>query len=361
MGKIAVIGAGAFGCSIALELSKKHDVSIFEKSEKILSGASTYNHLRHHYGYHYPRSRETAIESITGRESFEKEYGGCVVKSFPAYYAVAKENSKSTSSEFLKFCDSLGLMYEIVKPNPEIFDLSKIVMCLKTPEPAYDPSILKEIIEKKLENSSVKLKLGNEVVGGAILINGDKNLKVKHEGKIYEEKFDIVISAIYSDFNKLNEWFGFPRKKVQYALMELIDIELPIKERLGAMIVDGNFSTFVPNGKPGVVRLGHVKESVLKEIVSDHLDISLFASENTKSNKDKIIKESIKYYPILEKAKFLRSVFITRVVKTNVDDTDERPTEIEDYGKGVYSIFAGKVITCVDTAKKISMTIDSYS
>ena len=37
-----------------------------------------------------------------------------------------------------------------------------------------------------------------------------------------------------------------------------------------------------------------------------------------------------------------------------VDSTDERPTEITDHGSGIYSIFAGKVITCVDAAKKIA-------
>ncbi len=358
MKKIAVIGAGIFGCSAALELAKKHDVSIFERSAEILSGASTHNHLRHHYGYHYPRSKETAMESLSGRKGFEKEYGDCVVKSFPAYYAIAKQVSKSTPEEFIKFCDELHLKYEIVEPDPEIFNKSEIVMCLKTPEPAYDPGILKNIVEKKLENSKVKLKLRHEIIGGSILKDESKKLKIKNSEKIYEEEFDIVVSAIYSNFNKINEWFGLPRKKVHYALMELLDMELPIKERIAAMIIDGDFSTFVPSGKPGIVRLGHVKKSVLKEIISDSLDTHLIASENIESKKDRIIKESIKYYPIIKRAKFLKSIFVTRVVKANVEDTDERPTEITEHGNGIYSIFAGKVITCIDTARKIAREID---
>lgn len=40
-------------------------------------------------------------------------------------------------------------------------------------------------------------------------------------------------------------------------------------------------------------------------------------------------------------------------MKANVDATDERPSEIADYGKGMYSIFGGKVITCVNIAQRL--------
>ena len=60
MKKVAVIGSGIFGCTAALELSEDFDVTIFDRAGGILEGASTINHLRHHLGFHYPRSKETA-------------------------------------------------------------------------------------------------------------------------------------------------------------------------------------------------------------------------------------------------------------------------------------------------------------
>ncbi|MCR4284517.1 MAG: FAD-binding oxidoreductase, partial [archaeon] len=110
MKEVAIIGAGIFGCSAAIELERKgFHVTIFERSGEILSGASTNNHLRHHWGYHYPRSKETALESINSREDFREEYEDCIIDGFPAYYAVVKENSKSTPKQFMQFCDDLGL------------------------------------------------------------------------------------------------------------------------------------------------------------------------------------------------------------------------------------------------------------
>ena len=60
--KIAIIGAGFFGATAALKLSKYHDVDLFEKKNDILNGASKINQFRFHLGFHYPRSKKTLNE-----------------------------------------------------------------------------------------------------------------------------------------------------------------------------------------------------------------------------------------------------------------------------------------------------------
>jgi L-2-hydroxyglutarate oxidase LhgO len=55
--KIAVIGAGWFGCHIAYQLIKKnYSVKIYEERNDIFCGASGNNQNRLHLGFHYPRS-----------------------------------------------------------------------------------------------------------------------------------------------------------------------------------------------------------------------------------------------------------------------------------------------------------------
>lgn len=351
MKKVAIIGGGIFGVSIALELNVKYDVSIFERSENILTGATTCNHLRHHYGYHYPRSIMTATESINARESFEKEYGGCVIGNFPAYYGISKTGSLTTPEDFLEFCNLLNLPYEIAWPDSEFMDRSKVSLCIKVPEPVYDPGKLRVITLEKLKNSN--LKLNHDVIDGDIITGGLKRLKIKTTTDIYEDEFDYVIGAIYSRYNMINKWFNFPRKKILYELVELLEIELPIDKRIGLTLMDGEFSSVLPRGEKGTFTLGHVKESILREMNSDDIDIDLLVSENTISNKEGIINKGIEDFPIIDKANFVRSIFVARVVKPDMDDTDERPTEIIEHGNGIYSVFAGKIITCVEAAKKI--------
>lgn len=357
MVKVAIIGGGIFGCCAAIELKKKgFEVVLFERSNDLLSGASTNNHLRHHHGYHYPRSKDTALESIKSREDFESEFRECIIGDYPAYYAVAKENSKSTPEQFLKFCDDLKLEYELVEIDKNIFNPDLISICVKTPEQAYDPLILKNLVEKRFEKNKIDHRLRNEVIAGKT--NGKvKTLTIRNGSEVYHEDFDFVVSAIYSNFNKINEWFGFEKKTFQYDLMELIDVRLPIKERIAAMIVDGDFSTFVPLQEKGVVRLGHSKHVFLKTLVTDDIDTDSLIKENKITHKDKILSESAKYYPLLKNAKYLGSTFIVRVIKSNVQKTDERPSEVTSHGNGIYSIFGGKVITSVSTAKNLANMI----
>ncbi len=356
MSRVAIIGAGIFGCSAAIELEKDFEITLFDRESNILMGASTINHLRHHLGFHYPRSKETVEEIKAARESFEREFGESVSNVFPAYYGVSKINSKTSPEEFIKFCDSSNIPYAIDWPKEEYLDRTKIGVCIKTPERVYDPDILRGILLNKIKNSSVRLRLNHKIVGGSI--NGKiKKLKVECANKIFEEDFDYVVNATYSNFNSFNKWFGFPRKRFQYELVELLELYLPIKEKIGLTIMDGEFSSLLPRGEKGTFTLGHVNASVLKCAVSDDLDPVVVTSENKESNKDNILKRGIEDFPFLKKAVIVNSLFVTRIVKANVDATDERPSEITNYGKGIYSIFGGKVITCVNIAKSISKMI----
>ena len=355
MKKVAMIGGGIFGCSAAIELGKdSYDVTIFERGNNILGGASTVNHLRHHYGFHYPRSKETVEEVKKARESFEKEYGDCISEFFDDYYGVSLTGSKTTPQGFLEFCNDMKLPYEVAWPEEKYMDRSKIGICIKTPERVYDPDILKGIILRKMKGLSIRLKLNHQVIGGEIA--GKKKIEpVIGKGRDkQEEEFDYVINATYSNFNSFNRWFGFPRKKLLYELMELLELYIPESKKIGLTIMDGEFSSVLPRGEKGTFTLGHVDASVLERRISDDLDPVVISSENTKTNKEEILRRGIEDFPFLKYAKIVKSLFVTRVVKPDVEDTDERPSEITCYGNGMYSIFGGKVITCVEIARKIS-------
>ena len=358
--KIAVIGGGIFGNSIALELSKNFNVTLYERSGELLSGASTNNHLRHHGGYHYPRSKGTALECLKSRESFEREYGACIIRPFNHYHAISKENSKTTPGSYLKFCEDLGLPYEVVEVDEELINKERVSLVVKVAEYAYDPKKMLEIVKEKLKNSKVEVKLNYEIKGGEIK-NNKKVLKISSPLGNLEEEFDFIINATYSNFNSFNKWFGLPKKKALYELVEMLELELPIKEKIGLSIFDGQFSTLMPRVEEGRFTLAHIKESIINDFVSDNLDPEIMISQNIKTNKENILKASIQDFPILKEAKIIRSIYIIRAVKADIDDTDERLSEITNHGNGLFTIFSGKVVTCVDIAKKVSDIIGSES
>lgn len=353
MKRVGIIGAGIFGCCAALELFKAgFNVAIFDRADNILTGASTINHLRHHYGFHYPRSKETVEEIKVARESFESEYGDCISEFFDDYYGVSKVDSKTTPEDFIKFCDDMALPYEVVWPEDKYMNRSKLGVCVKTPERVYDPDILRGLVLQKIKATNIRLNLNKKIVGGSI--NGkEKILRISSGDDIIEESFDYVINATYSNFNNFHKWFGFPRKTFQYEVVELLEIDIPNSKRIGLTVMDGEFSSVLPRGEKGTFTLGHVNASVLKTRISDDLDPVDMALEGVKSNREEILRMGIKDFPFLKDARVIRSLYITRVIKANVDDSDERPSEISEYGNGMYSIFGGKVITCVDISKEL--------
>lgn len=359
--KVGVIGAGVFGLSTALNLSRAgYEIIVFDRADDLLTGASTVNHLRHHYGFHYPRSKDTVEEIQRARATFEKEYGECISEFFDDYYGVSLVKSQTTPEEFIKFCDEMNLPYEIAWPAQKYLDRSKIGICVKTPERVYDPTIMRKILMQRIADTDMTVKLNSKIVGGKI--NRDlKTLEIESPDGISSETFDYIINATYSNFNSFNKWFDFPRKKLQYEKMELLEIEIPGQDKIGLTIMDGEFSSVLPRGeKPNRFTLGHVDASVLERIISDDLDPVVMSSEDTKSNKTVIMERGIEDFPFLIRATVVKSLFVTRVVKPDVDDTDERPSEITDYGQGMYSIFGGKVITCAEIGKRVLEIINDY-
>jgi hypothetical protein len=352
MRKVAIIGAGIFGCTAALVLCKDYEVSLFDKAPFILSGASTLNHLRYHIGFHYPRSPETVSEILAARASFAKEYISCIKSDFPAYYGVSNFNSKTSPKEFIAFCDKMKLPYVQEFPQPQFMNRNKVSLAIKVPEEVYDPDILKSIIMRKIAKSSVKLLLSHELVSAEIT-GPKKRLLFDNKGKKLEADFDIVINATYTNLNNVNDILGLPKEEVLYELVELLEVRIPGAPRIGLTIMDGEFSSLLPRGAKDTFTLGHVKQSILKEQVSSDVRDLANLDASKISNRKGILDAGIEDFPFLKDAKVVRSIFIPRVVKAHVDATDKRPTEVKCYGNGIYSIFAGKVVTAMTAAEKI--------
>ena len=101
--KIAIIGAGFFGCTIALILSKRFEVDLYEKERDILNGASFCNQFRFHLGYHYPRSLKTVNEIKKSNNDFIKFYGSDVFGLTQNYYGIVKNKSNTSYKRYINF------------------------------------------------------------------------------------------------------------------------------------------------------------------------------------------------------------------------------------------------------------------
>ena len=59
----------------------------------------------------------------------------------------------------------------------------------------------------------------------------------------------------------------------------------------------------------------------------------------------------------MKNAVHIGSMFTVRTVLPNMNSTDERPTIVRQISDNVFTIFSGKVTTCVEAAEEVSMLI----
>jgi hypothetical protein len=336
---VIVVGAGIFGCSAALELKKRgYNVRIVEKGKEILGGATKFNHNRIHYGYHYPRSIETARQSLLSLSSFLIEYGKSVKANFYNYYAIAEENSMVSANKYEIFCSEMGISYAPVDLNSEIINNKLLSANYLVNEPIYDCDILQSLVEKKLNDEGIRVDLNTDI----------RDINVTGE--------TIIINCSYSALNDVNTHFGAGEIKGKYQ-----DVLIPVikweHEPIGLTVMDGPFCSIMPRGfNKNEFLVYHVVEGVFETDCS-----SFKLNENEfKKISERILEKSSIYYPFLKDVEVIDYWKSKRFVPDN-STTDSRTSQIfiSPHLKNYISVFSGKVSTAVSIAKVIANYLDS--
>ena len=350
--KIAIIGAGLFGTTAALELSRLHHVTVFERNADIMTEASFINQYRHHWGYHYPRSNETVRDIRRATADFEAMFEPGIIRNFPTYYCVAKHGSKVSPKKYIEFCKKHDLPFQLKSPGRKYVQEKKISLSLRTLQPIYNFTKLRAIIRKKLTaaRDRITLKFNSPVIGGYIAEDGSKILMYQDNGVMRHEAFDYVVNVTYANHNLFASWFGFLRKTIRVDLVETLIMRIPIP-KISFAIMDGPFTNVVPTEKKNIFTLVHIKESILERFVpSDGL---IPPGITYRSNAKKIIDKSAEWLPFLKKAKYIESRYVFRSVNAYREHDDAQPSDVTYHGFGAWSVLGGKIVNCVTTAKEI--------
>lgn len=350
--KIAVIGAGIFGCTTAIQAARKgHDVTIFEKNNDIMCGASSHNQFRMHRGYHYPRSEETARECQKGVQSFGLEYRQCL-KGWSygqRFYAIANEGSKTSANEYRDFCTRNNLPLDEDTIPTGLIDNCQLFASVQ--EGSYDAAILTSLVRNKLKDYKVEVKL-----------NSSPRLnELQH--------FDHAVIATYSNLSEVSEELGLGSDcSYQFEICEKPIIQLPDKYKdFSCVVMDGPFCSLDPYGSTGLHLMGHVEHAIWNRSYGAYSVIPgqfkrLIGSGIVMGGKttrfEEFIDSSRYYLPMLDEAEYMGSMWVVRAVLAGVDDTDERPSIVTKLSDNVTQIFSGKVPTACEAAQSVVSSLD---
>ena len=131
--------------------------------------------------------------------------------------------------------------------------------------------------------------------------------------------------------------------------------------------MDGNFFSILPFGKSGLYLLYHVEHSVFKRKIAEIPPISwdnpkeIINGEIAEQVFEKMINDISNWLPSIKEAKFVDYLTTTRIVLSKVDDTDARPSLIEEMPlKNCFiNLFSGKIDHAIWVSKEISNTVVS--
>ncbi|MBS4067193.1 MAG: FAD-dependent oxidoreductase [Sulfurimonas sp.] len=332
--KIAVVGAGIYGCTTALKLAARGcSVDLYDEVG-VMRCASAINQYRIHRGYHYPRSRETIQEILEAHQEFVEEYEPAIVHKVQSYYAIPKEGSYTDPDKYISVMDDFGLALREEKPGWVDFDFIDRVWNVE--ERIYDPYILRSLVVEKLEKSAIEYKNSTFL-------------------KEMEEGYDHVVYATYGLHGA--GAYLFPRAR--YQVVEKIRIALPEKIRnLSLVVVDGPFTAFDPLGESAYSLFGSAKhtthwstDTFPFDVPPEYRELLNGAEfiESPLTHFEQMRAEAAFAVPSAARAEYHGSRYTIRVVEDNPGE-DRRVLYVKNSGKNFY-IFSGKVVSAVKAAR----------
>ena len=334
---ILVVGGGIFGSTASMVLAHSgYNVTLHEELGETMECASNINQYRLHKGYHYPRSQMTARECLDGLESFKRKYEDSLVdNNIEHFYSIAKEGSLVSGDQYLAFVKQMKLPFDVVKAN------KGTELTIKVDEILFDSFNLKKQVLSKIKSSGVNLILN------------------KRSTKKDFKSFDYVVIATYAKINELLD----KKRPYQYEIIEKPVVRLPESYANKSIVVmDGPFMCLDPF-RDGLHVMGHVKHAIHSTFINERpngLDKNIIKYLNNGiiinpiiTNIEKFKKAGLQFFDDFNKLEHIGSMFTVRTVLANRDHDDARPTIVNKEGGNIFTIFSGKIGTCVESAYRL--------
>ena len=335
--KVLVVGGGIFGTTTAITVATAgFNVTLHEELDSIMKCASNINQYRLHKGYHYPRSKETAQECLDGIKQFKRKYGDSVVNGdINHFYAISSRDSMVSSEDYVKFLGEMGLDYNLHEP------LNGTDLTVEVKEELFDSEELATQVSYKMKGVGVKVVLNKSTTREDF------------------EEYDYIIIATYAKINELLS----DKKQYQYEVVEKPVVRLPDSYKNKSVVVmDGPFMCLDPY-KSDLHVLGHVKHAIHSTNVGDYpmvlnKDIVGYLNNGVISNPKitkikKFIEAGMEFFEDFDKLEHVGSMFTIRTVLAHRDYDDARPTLVKKESDKVFTIFSGKIGTCVQAANQV--------
>lgn len=359
-----IIGAGIYGLYSATRCAKRGQrILVLERDSNAFMRATYINQARVHMGYHYPRSKMTALKSAHYFQRFCKDYGFCIKKDFKQIYATSAALSWTNAEAFQKFCDDSSIPCKRIDER-EYFNNGLCDGAFLTEEYTYDAIILRDYFLSELEKVGSVDILYNQAIEN--IYKKDLNWIVTSSGNQYKTPF--ILNATYAGINEIQKMMNFDTFNIKYELCEIILCEVDDRLKdIGLTVMDGPFFSIMPFGKTGYHSLTSVTftphitsydETATFKCQSRsngtcspmHLANCNYCAAKPQSAWPYMSQLARKYMLPELKFKYAKSLFSMKPILKVAEIDDSRPTmiKVERRKPTFVSVFSGKINTIYD-------------
>lgn len=326
--KIAIIGAGWYGCHLALSLLQDgQQVTVYEKDARPISGASRKNQNRLHQGFHYPRDYETRRQSSEGFLWFKEHYGHLSETVANNYYAVPINGSNLDFETFKQIMKASDLEFEDSADTQLLARFKGLAGVVKTSE---------ELIRNDKASSFFE-----EVLNDRLKLNSEMSLDDESVLLELKNNYDWIIDCTWGTAKKIESIDYYYEPCIYFYYRKKTNDDFAFT------LMDGEFFSIYPYiddiyTLTSVKHTPIIKSEIIKEALIGLNELKLNA-DLIQLKRKKIEAEVLEYYPEFNKEfEYIGPEFSLKSKVKSASDFRGCVVEVDDR---VISVFSGKIDT----------------
>lgn len=361
-----VIGGGFYGCCLALFLRSISDrVTLVEAGPRLMDRASRVNQARIHTGFHYPRNVLTAVKSLALHRRFGADFPDAVVDDFQMLYAIARHRSHVGAKRFFRMFNDMGAPITSASPSQSaLFSPDTVEAAFACTEFAFDFSVLREHLTRRLESTGVDLRLETSVTQLAQGANGDL-IATLSVGDPIRARFGFNVT--YAQTNHVLRSAGLPEAGLKHELTEIALVRPP--EELtgyGITVMDGPFFSTMPFPSENLYSLTHVRYTPHRSWTDQSASTSAYEvlrTSNPASRFHYMVQDARRFVPSLVDAEWVSSLHEVKTLLLKNESDDGRPIlyQRRPSKSPVVSVMGGKIDNIYDLFDLVKTTDPAFA
>jgi glycine/D-amino acid oxidase-like deaminating enzyme len=288
---------------------------------------------------------------------FVAEFPEAVHSEFTKIDAIARRNSRVTANQFASFCRTVGApLREAPRDVAALFDRDLVEEVFEAREVAFNSRALRAVMEKRLAESGVDVRLGETVRSLRGRDDGTIVGDCEHSGPVVADRAFI---CLYSGINTLLRASELPPIPMKHEVAEIALVEPTARLRgLGITLMDGPFFSTMPFPAENLHSFTHVRYTPHEawRDAADHRNPYRHVDEHRpESQFPLMLRDSVRYMPSLSQVRYSHSLFEPKTVLIESEDNDGRPIlHRANHGlTGLTVILGGKLDNIYDILGRI--------